>query len=147
MQIVDAGGGDGRSPRSVMAERGVVQRSVATAVHHRPQVVACRTQTAELLFHSGLPQVATVGDVAGVHAGIGQCGLPRSKFVHRRGMKQVIHAADVFLTQTFAGQVTLDELANDGFSNHVAALRRFGLLLTPATSRALASVPKRFSAA
>ena len=66
MQIVDAGGGKGRSPRSVVAERGVVKCPVATAVQHGPQVVASCIQTAELLFYAGLRQVATVGDVAGV---------------------------------------------------------------------------------
>ena len=54
MQIVDAGGGEGRSPSSVIAERGVVKCPVATVVHRCPQVVASRTQTTELLFHPGL---------------------------------------------------------------------------------------------
>jgi len=50
MQIVDAGGGAGRSSSSVIAERGVVKCLVATVVHLGPQVVACRTQTPQLLF-------------------------------------------------------------------------------------------------
>jgi hypothetical protein len=53
-QIVDAGGGEGRSARSVIAERGVVKCPVAASVHLGPQAVASRTQTTELLFRAGL---------------------------------------------------------------------------------------------
>ena len=72
-------GREGGSPRTVVAEGGDVKLPVPASIHPGPQVVACRTQTAELLFDSGLRQVATVGDVPRVDASVLQCRFPRAK--------------------------------------------------------------------
>jgi len=67
---IDAGGGEGGSPGSVMLQCGVVESAVATTVHLGPQVVASRAKAAELLLDKLGRQVATPPNVAGSDASV-----------------------------------------------------------------------------